>query len=220
MRGVHHQALSERFGTAAIRRFERQAQNATSTSLLVFKMSGSKVLSQSLFSELAMSDSPAAPPSGQAAAAEHASLASTLRETSSSTFLYHDHFLGRDVRYPVAQQQQSDAPLKLIKPATWFLLRQVCAAPGANDLQHRLPICYIQVAIWPAQRVRDMFSCSAMICHRLSAQAASVNVGRRKGAWSALIHSRVLAGYVSRVRCAFACPRAAICVWPLLPAHV
>ena len=169
MRGVH-QALRERFGTAAIQRFKRQTQNATSTSLLVFKMSGSKVLSQSLFSELAMSDSPAAPRVG------------------------------------------------LLRP--WFLLRQGCAAPGANDRHHRLPICYIQVAISPAQRVRVMFSCSAMICHRLSAQAASVNVGRRKGAWSALIHSRVLAGYVSRVRCAFACPRAAICVWPLLSAHV
>jgi hypothetical protein len=156
----------------------------------------------------AMSDSPAAPP--------HASLASTPRGTSSPTFLCHDYFLGRDVRYPIAQQQQSDAPLKLIKPATWFLLRQRCAALGTNQKtsssknfpeppdnhQPPLPTCYTQVALWPAQRVRVMFSCSATVCHRLSAaQAACANVTVDcQRAWRQRIQGHVMACYVCKIQ--------------------
>ena len=153
-----------------------------------------------------MSDSPAAPPSPATAVVKDASLASTPRSSSSPTFLCHDRFLCRDARDAVAQQQQSESPLKLVKPARWFLLRQGCAAlgPASDHRQQSLPTFYTQVALWPVQPLRVMFSFSATVCHRLLAQAASANASANadfRRAWRERMQTRVIAcSYVGKVQ--------------------
>lgn len=149
-----------------------------------------------------MSDSPAAHPLGPPAVVHDASSASTPRSSSSPTLLCHDRFLGGDARDAAAQQQQSESPLKLDKPARWFLLRQGCAAldPASDHHQQPLPTFYTQVALWPVQPLRVMFSFSATVCHRLLAQAASANADFRR-AWRERMQARVIAGsYVGKVQ--------------------
>ena len=118
---------------------------------------------------------------------------------------YHDCFLGRIVRVPVVQllqtiaiRHQIDAPLKLVKAASWIRLRRGCA--GSKLPPPPPPAACLQVAVLPSQRARSMPAFTAMACDRASTAPASLNVYSRTASfWRTRILQRVMRGHVSKV---------------------
>ena len=118
---------------------------------------------------------------------------------------YHDCFLGRIVRVPVVQllqtiaiRHQIDAPLKLVKAASWIRLRRGCA--GSKLPPPPPPAACLQVAVLPSQRARSMPAITAMACDRASTAPTSLNVYSRTASfWRTRILQRVMRGHVSKV---------------------
>ena len=121
------------------------------------------------------------------------------RVHASLMFEYHDRFLGKVVRVPVVQHLQIVAPLMLVAPA--LRVARGRAAPGTALHQPPLPIGYMQVAFWAAQRARFMPSFTLAACNRLATAPASAHVYFRTAwRWRTRILERVMACHVSKVQ--------------------
>ena len=115
---------------------------------------------------------------------------------------YRDFFLGKILHIPVAQRFQIDVPLILIKTALSFARSR--GAPGTALHQPPPPIGCMQIALWPAQRVRFMFGFTARACVA-SVTGSQFVCFRKTSRWRTCILEHVMAGYVSKVQVLLLC---------------
>jgi hypothetical protein len=114
------------------------------------------------------------------------------------SFGYHDHYLGRPMRFVFNQRSQIDAPLHVIAAAA-VRLHLPCGHPLAHE-QLRPPSGYSCIPLWPAQLQRAAIGFAAAASHGLATAPASVNVSARTAwRWRTLILLRVMCGYVARI---------------------
>jgi hypothetical protein len=136
------------------------------------------------------------------AAASHITLIGSLSaaSTSSPTFEYQDHFLGKVSVIPVEQRHTLDAPLTFVKAWLRFS-RGRRAALGTALPQPPPPVGHTQLALLPAKLVRGVSELTATACHKLSTAPASLNVYFRVASgWRALISDRVVSGYINKIQ--------------------
>lgn len=97
------------------------------------------------------------------------------------------------------QITQIDCPLELIETAAarYHL-------PSGHQLEHEepwSPVAYMQVDLWPAQRVRTIIGFTATACHRLVTAPASLRLSARTTRrWGTCILVRVMSGYVQKIQ--------------------
>ncbi len=130
----------------------------------------------------------------------------------SLTFEYHDHFLGKAMRIPVLHRVQIAAPLMLIKPALRY--ERGRAAPGTALHQPQPTLGCMQVALWPAQRVRFMFGFTVKACDLASTAPASSRVHFMTASrWRTCMLQHVMVGYVFKVEVRLLLRRSARCLF-------
>jgi hypothetical protein len=111
-------------------------------------------------------------------------------------FKYHDRFLGKAVRIPVAHHLQIAAPLTLVKTALHYARGRAAAAAGAAPHWSSPP-----VLLFAPQRVRFMFGFTMKACDRASTvDACAIEYLRAASRWRTRILQRVMVGYVSNVQ--------------------
>jgi hypothetical protein len=118
------------------------------------------------------------------------------------TFTYHDRFLGKAVRIPLAQHLQIAAPLMLVAPALHFARGRAKAGAPASH-QPALTVVCMTDELWPAQRTRFMFGLTVKACDRASTAPASLAAhvySRMASLWKTCILLRVMSGCVSKLQ--------------------
>jgi hypothetical protein len=111
---------------------------------------------------------------------------------------YTDLFLGRTVHILFNQHNQIEAPMKLIDAAARLHLS---LDHPAGDCSFSIRRHSASLKLWPAQRIRVMFGCTATACHRLAIAPASLNLHSKKSThFKTRILVRVMGGYLSKVQ--------------------
>ncbi len=187
------------------RTFKRKMQSSISCNyefLFACKMSkGGHFSALSLASTAAEHGGALAAPPAAAAPPRTASSSLSAARGPHLTFTYHDRFLGKAVRIPLAQHLQSAAPLMLVAPALHFARGLAAAGATPQQLAAAPHVSCMLVELWLAQRTRFMFGLTVKACDRASTAPASSHVYIRTASrWSSGILRRVMAGYVSKVQ--------------------
>ena len=95
---------------------------------------------------------------------------------------YTDLFLGRTMHILFNQYNQIEAPMTLIDTAArlHLSLDHPAGHGGCSFSIRRHSVARASLKLWPAQRIRVMFGCTATACHRLAVAPASLNPHSKK----------------------------------------
>jgi hypothetical protein len=116
---------------------------------------------------------------------------------------YTDLFLGRTMHILFNQYNQIEAPMTLIDTAArlHLSLDHPAGHGGCSFSIRRHSVARASLKLWPAQRIRVMFGCTATACHRLAVAPASLNPHSKKSShFKTRILVRVMGGYLSKVQ--------------------